>query len=186
MTDWNLIKTQFEILGHSPEQICDEHDVSRSVFNSAKKSGEWSAPTTCSSPDHDHEPDEAAENEIDKLAQEALLKNAQHQATLLPTYIEIETSFLTRLKQVVSDFGDAEEAKKIAETLSLIKPAIMKHADIDGSNAGGNRIMIVNQYPVPQPGDDGYIAPNAVLIGEAAGRGTGFEVVEIPEFEEMN
>ena len=180
MTNWDLIKTQFEILGKTKEQICEEHDVSRRVLNHAIEQGTWSAPTAKDDTD-----------DLEHLAQQADILHARHQGDLLVDYITAENSFMKQLISISGDFEDAEEAKKIAETLALIKPVIMKQADNDKGGSGSGRIMIVNQFPVPQPGDDHYIAPNAVLIGEAARDsmkvvGTDYDVIEVPDYEEMN
>ncbi len=135
MTNWDLIKTQFEILGKTKEQICEEHDVSRRVLNHAIEQGTWSAPTAKDDTD-----------DLEHLAQQADILHARHQGDLLVDYITAENSFMKQLISISGDFEDAEEAKKIAETLALIKPVIMKQADNDKGGSGSGRIMIVNQF----------------------------------------
>ncbi len=185
MTDWDAIKTQFEILGKSKEAIGEEFDISLRMLDSAINTGGWVAPEPLADGSQ-------SESEIDALQRQIAVAHSRHQATLLPTYIEIETAFLAKLKSIASTFEEADEAKKIAETLALIKPDIMKQSEKnDPASAGGNSIMIMNQFPTPEPGEKGYIAPNAILIGENAGAsngvvGTDYSVIEIPEVEEMN
>jgi len=205
MTDWDLIKTQYEILGKDVKELCDAHHVTSGILESAIDHGNWvapnsaikavgtigqSAPTTPTTT-----PEPAEQSELEKLNEEAALLQARHQHTLIPKYIEIETTFLSRLKTKAGNFMEASEAKMIADTLAVIKPAVMKQADAKnakGAEAGlfgsGGRIMVVNQFPVPQPGDDHYIAPNAVLIGENAGQDVGadYTTIEIPETGDMN
>lgn len=186
---------QYTVLGKSEEELCEEHDISPALLSNAARTGGWSAPTTnAEASADDMVVDADSDAVLEKLQSEAVLANAHHQATLLPKYIAIENAFLKRLKERASEFEFADEAKKIAETLSLIKPNVMKHAESEGNSSGGNRIMIVNKFPVPQPGDDGYIAPNAVLVaGAAAGLvddvvGTDYSqmTIELPTPEELN
>ena len=201
MTNWDLIRTQYEILGKDVKELCEVHHVSSGILESAIEQGGWSVQTTtpAASPNGSKAvvPDEVpveGDSELDKLNAEATLLHARHQNTLMPKYIEIETVFLARLKIKAGTFEEAGEAKQIADTLAIIKPSIMKQADAKSAKIaeGGlcGRIMVVNQFPVPQPGDDNYIAPNAVIVGPEAKKGidSDFTTIEIdiPNKEDMN
>lgn len=179
MTDWDKIRAQYEATGTSVASLCVEHQISQSVLNSAIEMGKWSAPTTSAPQD---------ESEAERLQREAEHLHDIHQSKLLPKYIRIESKFLDRLEALCATYEFADDAKKIAETLALLKPNIMKQAE--GSANGSGRIMIVNQFPVPQPGEEGYIAPNAVLVGDAANkqvdRNHDYQVIEIPDAEDMS
>lgn len=155
MADWELIKTEYEVLGMSEEELCSKHDISPAILRSAAKQNKWSVPTTNKNG-----------SEADDILQEAQEKYAKHQNALIPKYIQIETSFLSRLATLVGRFDEADEAKKLAETLQILKPDTMKQDQNNGA------IVLVNKFPVAQPGDPDYVAPNAVLIGEAAAKGT--------------
>lgn len=176
MTDWDVIRSQYEIQGKSEEDICQEHEVRPAVLQSAIRQGKWQRPDKTASSD----------GSVDDLRAQAEEIYARHQNTLLPAYIEIETAFLARLKDLVRDFELADEAKKLAETLALIKPSV-------AAAEGGvdNRVVIVNQFEVPKPGDEDYIAPNAVIVGENAASGvevvgTDYLTMEVPDPEDMN
>jgi len=207
MTDWDGIQLDFEHFGESKQAICEKHEISRRMLNNAITAGSWRPPTPTinGSPADDNEADN--EEAIEKLNQSLSLKHARHQANLLPKYINIEKSFLDRLQEKAASFECADDAKKIAETLMLIKPDIMKQSERGtGKGNESGRVLIVNQFPVPQPGDDHYVAPNSVLIGKEAGKGTDisndrsndrsndvvdlvgadYEVIEVPDYEDMN
>jgi len=227
MTNWDLIRTQYEILGKDVKELCEVHHVSSDILESAIEQGQWDnhGPIGLDSggryvvqrdskkpaaddkvvgddiPLSDNgsmaESEEAVEDsELDKLNAEAALLHARHQTGLIPKYIEIETVFLARLKIKAGEFEEASEAKQIADTLAIIKPSIMKQADAKSAKIAegglGGRIMVLNQFPVPQPGDENYIAPNAVIVGDAAKQGidSEFTTVEVdmdmPDIGEMN
>ena len=177
MTDWSLIKTQYEILGKGVEELCKTHHIKPDILRAAIESQGWEANPVVVDPDVN-----------DALNDSAQSMQVAHQANIIPTYIEIETAFLSRLKDLVSKFEDAAEAKKLAETLEILKPAVMKAAESQakGADAGGFKLLIQNQFPVPQPGDANFIPANAVIIGEAAGQGTDVDQSQNPGLMRLN
>lgn len=185
MTDWTLIQTQYEILGKTVEELSKAHHVKPDILALAAESQGWQQTPVVV----DDEVNEALNNKSTAM-------QIHHQAQMLPKYIEIEATFMARLHKLAWSFEDAKEAKLLAETLTLLKPAVMRHAEAPetGGGSGGMKIAIVNQFPTPQPGEDNYIAPNAVILGEHARKNNGisdtqdFAVIEIdlPTKSELN
>ena len=164
MPNWDLIKTEYEILGKDVTELAEAHDVSPGILAKTIETQGW---------------ERGGGADLAEL-------HDKHQETILPKVIEIETLFLDRLKKLAGSFEDAKEAKTIAETITLLKPPIMTRDE-----AHDNRIMIVNQFDTPQPGDAHYIAPNAAVMGDHARKNNGItpvdiEVVQIPGPDELN
>jgi hypothetical protein len=188
MTDWESVRVDYEVLGKSVAEICDSHQLSACILESAIEDRGWSAPSTSESTT---EPSGSMEK-IEALQEEARKLHSQHSLTAVKNYISVETSFISRLKDLMSQFNEAGEAKALAETLNLIKPSIIRQADSAAEGGIGGNLIIMNKFAVPEPGDPGYIAPNAVLVGEQAKAATDqvlsadYTTLEIPMPEDMN
>lgn len=182
MTNWDTIQFDFEVSGLSLDDIAAKHDVSIPVLQSAIENGKWSAPTT-STPQNDFS---AIQEEAEKL-------NLLHQKNILSDFTSAEKSLIQKVKDLIITCEMAEEAKKLAETLELLRPQIIQKNDNDGFNGS---ITLLNAFPVPQPGDKNYVAANAVIIGKEAGKGTALlhhemrgtddieiQTIEVPEYD---
>jgi len=186
MTDWKLLKTQYEILGKSVNDLSKKHDVSADLISNAIETQGWTV----------KKPEPIGEDEMDALAVASETLQAHHQAELMPRYITLETQFFDQVEVMISRLIDADDVKKMAEALAILKPNVMKAASEGaGSGAGANKIMIINKFDVPQPGDKDYIPTNAVLMGEHAQKSNGLldveraddiVVIEVPSAEDMN
>jgi tagatose-1,6-bisphosphate aldolase non-catalytic subunit AgaZ/GatZ len=137
MTDWDQIQSDYES-GKSADEICKEYNVSRAVFDQA--SANWRQTAQ----------DDADRSQIDQVKK----------------YIRAEKAFLDSLYDLACSVTEADEAKKLADALAAVRPAVLSNKG-DGSS-GGISVMIANQFPVPQPDDPNYVPANAVIVGENA------------------
>ena len=147
-TNWALVKSQYELLNHSVEDIARDNNISTTVVEYAIRNKGWQR-LNMSDALHklEHSPDEM-DGLIDSLA---LLK----EASLLPQYIAVESAMLAKLEQMVNSaplglpagadiIAKCEKVfSSLAGSQGMLSRVRNKQADEDG---GGVKIQIMNRF----------------------------------------
>lgn len=148
MTDWDVIRMQYEVFEAPVEQIARENMVEPGLIEYAIEHEHWERKPLPDSKDAD-DLVVAVQDRVSKM-------NVMKMVALNPMYIELETAILSKAKKIVKGLSaelptSSDQLKKVAEVLSLL--SVRSGLTAEGGGSGDdNRVVvqIMNQAEVQQ------------------------------------
>ena len=128
MANWDQIKTQYEILHDSIENIVSEHDISQRVLETVIEEENW----------------------VRKKVSEEDINDAEKFNSVASTFLDPEITklryaVLTKLRDVLANVTEAHELKYVADLLTSLQPSV-KFRNNKEEKKNEIKILVMNQY----------------------------------------
>ena len=160
MTDWKLLKLQYEVFGESVENLAESSEVSVGAIEYAVEEENWKQkPLAIAIRDWEYSDklEDVNTGVLDEVKSRLGVLEALKRSALAPQYMAVEAAILNKALEIVrtleNESNAAGQLKQIAEVIASLKGDDAK-AKADGSEKDGINIQILN-YVEPQAAQEG-------------------------------
>jgi len=124
LTDWDLIKLQYEVLHESKQAICAEHGIAEGLLDHAISTNSWTV----------KEQDTSTEF-LESVERQASYISTQRQQITAPLYTKLEYVLLLKCLKVLNNISsDDSKAATNLKAIATIIDTLLKHNDILAPN----------------------------------------------------
>ncbi len=175
MTDWQLIRMHYEVLGYSVQELAKSHHVSPSLIVAAIKKEQWERHPIVQSVKHwtrATNPDGTLQTEpeiLEDVKSKAQIMDLLRNTERSPDLFKAEAMILSKIGEIVAsiDASDVTASKQLKNLVECVKNLQPEPIAADKAAGEGFSIKILNHYgdaPLPVGCDDPPIQIPQIMV----------------------